>query len=45
MTKNVDRTDKSSERYEGPYTIHNYTKNGSYILIDNTDALLLSEVF
>ncbi|KAG1510139.1 hypothetical protein G6F53_006908 [Rhizopus delemar] len=40
MIKNVNRTDKTSERYEGPYTIHGYTKNGSYILMDKTGALL-----
>lgn len=44
MIKNVNRTKKIDERYEGPCFIHGITKNGSYILKDKTGTLLSRDV-
>jgi transposase InsO family protein len=44
MIKNVNRTKKIDERYEGPFFIHGITKNGSYILKDKTGTLLSRDV-
>ncbi|KAG0931638.1 hypothetical protein G6F57_010920 [Rhizopus arrhizus] len=40
MIKNINRTDKTSKLYGGPYTIHASNKNSSYILKDKAGALL-----
>jgi hypothetical protein len=35
MIKNVTRESKTNLAYEGPFYISGFTKNGSYILVDN----------
>lgn len=44
MIKNMDKTRKTDKTYIGPYQIHGYTKNGSYILIDATGTFLGRDV-
>ena len=44
MIKNVNRTRKTDERYEGPFYVHGITENGSYILKDKTGTLLSRDV-
>jgi hypothetical protein len=44
MIINVHRSSKLQERFSGPFTIKGYTKNKSYILIDQADNLLSRDV-
>ncbi|CEP10401.1 hypothetical protein [Parasitella parasitica] len=44
MIKNVEKNKKTDPNYEGPYSVYGYTKNGSYILQDKTDAFLSRDV-
>ncbi|CAO3615394.1 unnamed protein product [Mucor hiemalis] len=44
MIINVNRASKLEERYTGPSTIKGYTKNKSYILVDQDNNLLSRDV-
>jgi transposase InsO family protein len=45
MIKNVEtKNSKTDPKYEGVFYIHGYTKNGSYILKDETDTFLSRDV-
>lgn len=46
MIKSVEKKNpfKYEAKYEGPFTIHGLTKNGSYILKDRTNELLARDV-
>jgi transposase InsO family protein len=45
MIKNVEsKNSKTDPRYEGVFYIHGYTKNGSYILKDETNTFLSRDV-
>lgn len=44
MIKNVEKNKKTDPNYEGPYSVYGYTKNGSYILQDKTNAFLSRDV-
>lgn len=40
MIPNVNRKSKTDPRYEGPFTVHGKNKGNSYVLTDETGALL-----
>ncbi|EPB92027.1 hypothetical protein HMPREF1544_01090 [Mucor circinelloides 1006PhL] len=44
MIKNVDKNKKTDPNYEGPYSVYGYTKNGSYILQDKSEAFLSRDI-
>ena len=45
MIKSVEKNLTSTEpKYEGPFRIQGYTKHGSYILVDKTNAFLTRDV-
>ncbi|OAD72012.1 hypothetical protein PHYBLDRAFT_169921 [Phycomyces blakesleeanus NRRL 1555(-)] len=44
MIKNILRKSKTDLRYEGPFTVKGRTKGGSYILQDETGALLSQNI-
>jgi hypothetical protein len=44
MIKNVNRSSKLEERFTGPFTVKGYTKNKSYILVDQQNNLLSRDI-
>ncbi|CEP12810.1 hypothetical protein [Parasitella parasitica] len=44
MIKNVDKNKKTDPNYEGPFSVYGYTKNGSYILQDKSNAFLSRDI-
>ena len=42
--KNVHRSSKADPRYDGPFTVKGKSKGGSYILEDDTGALLTRDI-
>ncbi|CEP06962.1 hypothetical protein, partial, partial [Parasitella parasitica] len=45
MIKNIEnKKNKTDPNYEGPFYVHGYTRNGSYILVDRTNTFLARDV-
>gem|GEM_PF-1640441 len=45
MIKNIENKNRKTDpNYEGPFYVHGYTRNGSYILTDRTNSFLARDV-
>lgn len=45
MIKNIEnKNNKTDPNFEGPFYVHGYTRNGSYILVDKTNTFLARDV-